>query len=138
MIKYNITENKVKYIDFSKEISKTKFMDNLVEISEKIKERIGREVPDTGYFRSFAEDCSINNKNIYGRSVSICVERDETANGSALLLVSLLHPVLNKEASKMLTYGNREALLKHIENPNFKEELEKTVLELSESLKQQG
>lgn len=138
MIKYDIIENKNKYINTYKKVSKVKIMDDLEKISEKVKNRISREVPDTGYFRSFAEDCSISNKNIFGRSVSICVERDETADGSALLLVSLLHPTINKDASKMLVCGKRDVLLKYIEDANFKRELEKTVLELSESLKKQG
>lgn len=139
MIEYDIVNNKrIINLFRRKGVSKVNFEDNFAKISEKVKERILKEVPDTGYFRSFAEDFSVKNKNIFGRSVSICVERDETADGKALLLVSLLHPVLNKDASKMLACGDRETLLKYMSGENFSKEFENAVLELSESLKKQG
>ena len=147
MIKYDIvTGNKAvaKYIN--KVDSKVNFAENFAKISEEVKKKLSEEISKRNsqriyvpeYFRSFAEDFPINSKKIFGRSVSLCVERDETAEGKALLLVSLLHPTINKDASKMLVCGDFEALLKYMNNENFSKEFERAVLELSESLKKQG
>jgi len=141
MTDYDIVNSNSKAISFcaGKAAPKTKFSDSLKEITNKVKERILNEVHDTGYFRSFAEDLPIKNRKIYGSSVSLCVERDETADGCAQLLVSVLHPVLKrKEASEMLVCGNRKTLMDYISKDNFNEEFEKTVLELAESLKELG
>lgn len=135
MVKFNVTNINNKY-NTKIGYSKLDFSDNLKIIIEKVKDRISREIPDKGYFRSFAEDFPCSEKNIFGRSFSICVERDEMVEGNALLMISLLHPCMNKEASVMLINGDRNALLEYISRKDFTKEIESKVLELSESLKQ--
>ena len=58
-----------------KEPSRIPFPQQLDSMISKMKERIEREVHDTGYFRNFAEDIYLN-KDFYGRAAALCVERD--------------------------------------------------------------
>ena len=136
MLKFNIVNlnNNQYYTRLG--YNKMSFSDKLDTVIKEVKDKISK--PSNGYFRSFAEDIQCSEKNIYGRSVSLCVERDEVEEGKALLLVSLLHPTLNKEASVMLVNGDRNRILEYMNDKNFKSNLEKAVLELSESLKKQG
>ena len=141
-----VTGNKAVAKYMRKGVSRVDFAENFAKISEEVKKKLSEEISKRNsqrvyvpeYFRSFAEDFSVNNRKIFGRSVSLCVERDETVEGKALLLVSLLHPTMNKDASKMLVCGDFEKLLEYMNNKNFSKEFERAVLELSESLKKQG
>lgn len=109
--------------------------ENIDKIISKIKTRIDKEIPDTGYFRNFAEDFQNTDKNLYARACSLSVQRDETIDGQALLLANVLHPSMNIESSVMLRCGNRQELLDYIENSSFKDELMQSFKELSNSLK---
>ncbi len=135
MVKYELAKIKDRNIFMRpKDPSGIPFSQKLDMMISKIKERVEREVPDRGYFRSFAEDVDLNH-NYYGRAASICVERDENIEGNALLLVSVLHPHMNMDASVMLTSGNRDAILKYMNKKDFKNEVINTINDLSESLK---
>ncbi len=135
MLKYELAKIKDRNIFMRpKDPSGIPFSQKLDMMISKIKDRVEREVPDKGYFRSFAEDVELNH-NYYGKAAAICIERDENIEGNALLLVSVLHPHINADASVMLTSGNRDAILKYMNNKDFKEEVVNTINELSESLK---
>ena len=135
MVKYELAKIKNRNILMRpKEPSRIPFPQQLDSMISKMKERIEREVHDTGYFRNFAEDIYLN-KDFYGRAAALCVERDENLDGRALLLLSVLHPSLNTDASVMLMSGNRDAILRYMNDKNFKNEIVKTIQQLSESLK---
>ena len=106
------------------------------KIISKVKDRVAKEVPDTGYFRNFAENFDKNYKSeIYARNIALFVERDEQRDGRAFLGVSVLHPELSMSMSSYFMNGTREKILEYINDKSFAEKLEKAVLELSESLK---
>ena len=108
----------------------------LEKIINKLKSRIEKEIPDTGYFRNFAENFEKGKKpDIYARDISLFIERDEARDGRAYLGVSALHPEMSLDASTYIMNGNRDKILEYINNKDFKEELQTAVLELSESLK---
>ena len=97
-----------------------------------IKDRISKEIPDTGYFRSFAEDFHNTDENIYARAISIAVERDTNSDGRAFLSVNLLHPTMFLNTSSELAYGDRKKLLEAIDNPDFIQKLKDKIAFLSE------
>ena len=111
------------------------FSEELNSVISKMKDRISREVPDRGYFRNFAEDFENNNKNIFARAISLSVEKDENIEGSALLLVSALHPSMNIDASSMLVCGKRDEILKFMNKDNFIGKVAEEIYKLSDSLK---
>ena len=118
MIKYDIkkiSEKNIrmiprKMVEISEQINK---------ITAKMKGRIEKEIPDTGYFRNFAEDFENKNKNIYARAISMSIEKDENIDGHALLLLSALHPSMNIDASSMLVCGKRDDILSFMNKENF-------------------
>ncbi len=135
MVKYELAKIKNRNTFMRpKDPSDIPFSQKLDMMISKIKDRVEREVPDRGYFRNFAEDMALNH-NYYGKAAAICIERDENVEGNALLLVSVLHPHVNADASVMLTSGNRDTILKYMNNKDFKNEVANTINELSESLK---
>lgn len=122
----NVKQGKRK-MDLSKELDK---------VIERMKSRIEREIPDTGYFRNFAENFEKGTKpDFFGRDISLFIERDEARDGRAYLGVSVLHPEMCLDASTYLMNGNRNKILEYINNKEFKEELKNDILELAESLK---
>ena len=94
-----------------------------------------KEIPDTGYFRNFAEDFENKNKNIYARAISMSIEKDENIDGHALLLLSALHPSMNIDASSMLVCGKRDDILSFMNKENFTKKVEEEIIKLSDSLK---
>ena len=100
-----------------------------------IKARVEREIPDKGFFRSFAENFENKDSKLFGKYIAMSVERDELRDGEALLKLSVLHPNLPVDASNLLVAGNRKKILDYMNKENFKDEVENTVLKLSNSLK---
>ena len=128
---YNINNNKTNPIKKA-----TPTMNNELEkITKKVKDRIEREFPDTGYFRDIAEDYVNLDKTITGRAVSLSLERDEKVDGYGRLIIALLHPSKNADLSTTIVRGNRKDILDYMNNPKFSEELDKTLNDLSESMK---
>lgn len=134
MIKYDIIRLDNKNIKFiPRGMTNMKFSQELDKVISKIKERIEKEIPDTGYFRNFAEDLANKDDNLFAKSVSLAVERDENIDGNALLLVSVLHPAINIDASSMLACGKRGQLLEYMNKEGFKDEVIKRIHELADS-----
>ncbi len=134
MIKYDIKKISSKNIRMIPRKMEN-FSEELNSVISKMKDRISREVPDRGYFRNFAEDFENNNKNIFARAISLSVEKDENIEGSALLLVSALHPSMNIDASSMLVCGKRDEILKFMNKDNFIGKVAEEIYKLSDSLK---
>lgn len=107
-----------------------KELDNIIE---KTKAYITNYVRPKEFFRNNAENFENKDKSINARSIALCVERDETIDGNALLLLSLLHPQLDIDASVMLTCGKKEQLLEYLNKPDFKEKLQTAIEKLSKS-----
>ena len=136
MVKYELAKIKNRNIFMApKEPGGLPLSSRVDKMISNVKSRIEREIPDKGFFRSFAEDIGLDKNDFYGRAASLCVERDENIEGNALLLLSVLHPHMNVDASVMLTSGNRDALLKYMNRKDFKNEVIDTIRGLSESLK---
>lgn len=135
MVKYDIKKTGNNTLLIQKGLKKVNVSDDVEKIISKLKNRIEREIPDTGYFRNFAEDFKNQDKNLYAKACSLSIERDETIDGKALLLANVLHPQRNIEASVMLCCGDRKELLKYMNKDGFSEELLKSFLDLAESLK---
>ena len=114
-------------------ITNMKFSQELDKAVARIKERIEREVPDTGYFRNFAEDFANSDEKLCAKAVSLSVERDENVDGNALLLVSVLHPFMNIDASLMLASGKRDKILEYMNKDGFKDEIIRKIHELADS-----
>ena len=79
MITYDIvTGNKAVAKYMGKGVSKVDFAENFAKISKEVKKKLSAEIDKKNaakiyvpeYFRSFAEDFPINNKKIFGSSVS--------------------------------------------------------------------
>lgn len=122
----NVKQGKTK-MDLSKELDK---------VIEKMKARIEREIPDTGYFRNFAENFEKGSKpDFFGKDISLFVERDEARDGRAYLGISVLHPELCLDSATYLMNGDRNKILEYMNSKDFKEELKNDILELAESLK---
>lgn len=120
-------------------VSKVELSESLDKVVDKLKTRLEREMPDTGFFRSFAENFDKDVKpQFYGKDISLFVQRDNKRDGRAYLGISVLHPQLCLDATSYLMNGTRENILEYISNPEFNDELTKMVLDLSESLKKQG
>ena len=85
MIKYDIKKISEKNIRMIPR-KMVKISEQINQITAKMKGRIEKEIPDTGYFRNFAEDFENKNKNIYARAISMSIEKDENIDGHALLL----------------------------------------------------
>ena len=136
MVKYEIATIRNRHIYMNpKEPSGMPFPQRIDKVISRIRDRIEREVPDKGYFRNFAEDIGLYGNDFYGKAAAICVERDESIDGNALLLLSVLHPSMNMDASVMLTSGSRKDLLDYMNRNGFKQEVINTIHELGESLK---
>lgn len=137
MVKYDITSINSKGVNkIVKGSSKMDLSQELDKIIAKLKARVEKEIPDTGYFRNFAENFEKGKKpDIYARDISLFIERDEARDGRAYLGVSVLHPEINIDAASYIMNGDRNKILEYMNNKDFKEELQKAVLELSESLK---
>ena len=134
MVKYDIIKINNKNVKmFPKGITNMKFSQELDKAVARIKERIEREVPDTGYFRNFAEDFANSDEKLCAKAVSLSVERDENVDGNALLLVSVLHPFMNIDASLMLASGKRDKILEYMNKDGFKDEIIRKIHELADS-----
>ena len=72
---------------------------------------------------------------IYCKNIALFVQKDEQIDGNAFLGVGVLHPTMNKNVTTYLTSGNRKELLEYINSKDFLKEFEETVIDLSESLK---
>lgn len=107
----------------------------LDKIISTAKDRVEREVHDTGYFRDFGVNLEKGIKpDFFGRDIALFIERDEKRDGRAFLGISVLHPTKDIDASVYLTNGSRKQLLEYMNNENFNEELQATIKKLSESL----
>ncbi len=134
MVKYDIIKINNKNVRMvPKGITNMKFSQELDKAVAKIKERVEREVPDTGYFRNFAEDFANTDDKLCAKAVSLSVERDENVDGNALLLVSVLHPFMNIDASSMLACGKRDKILEYMNKDGFKDEVMRKIRELADS-----
>lgn len=136
MIKYDIKKINDKNIRMVPKKMEKKFSEELNTVISKMKDRISKEIPDRGYFRNFAEDFENKDKNIFARAVSLNIEKDESVEGNALLLVSALHPSMNIDASSMLTCGSRDEILSFMNSENFPQKVIEEISKLSKSLKQ--
>ena len=134
MIKYDIKKISEKNIRMIPR-KMVKISEQINQITAKMKDRIEKEIPDTGYFRNFAEDFENKNKNIYARAISMSIEKDENIDGHALLLLSALHPSMNIDASSMLVCGKRDDILSFMNKENFTKKVEEEIIKLSDSLK---
>ena len=137
MVKFDISNvNSDGMKNIKQGLNKLDLLQELEKIINKLKSRIEKEIPDTGYFRNFAENFEKGIKpDIYARDISLFIERDETRDGRAYLGVSALHPEMCLDASTYIMNGDRDKILEYISSKDFKEELKTVVLELSESLK---
>lgn len=134
MIKYDIKKINNKNIYFRPRL-KMNISQELDKMITTIKARVEREIPDKGFFRSFAENFENKDSKLFGKYIAMSVERDELRDGEALLKLSVLHPNLPVDASNLLVAGNRKKILDYMNKENFKDEVENTVLKLSNSLK---
>ena len=134
MIKYDIKKINNKNIYFRPRL-KMNISQELDKMITTVKARVEREIPDKGYFRSFAENFENKDSKLFGKYIAMSVERDELRDGEALLKLSVLHPNLPVDASNLLVAGNRKKILDYMNKENFKDEVENTVLNLSNSLK---
>lgn len=110
------------------------FEENLKKSVEKLKDRVMREIPDTGYFRGFAEDFKNTNENVYAKAISLAIQRDPVADGRAHLSVNLLHPTMFLNASSELAYGTREKILEVMNSPDFMKRITEKINKLSVKL----
>ena len=134
MVKYDIIKINNKNVRMvPKGITNMKFSQELDKVVARMKARIEREVPDTGYFRNFAEDFANPDEKLCAKAVSLSVERDENIDGNALLLVSVLHPFMNIDASSMLISGKRYKILEYMNKDGFKDEVVRKIHELADS-----
>lgn len=114
-------------MDLSKELNK---------VIERLKLRVEKEIPDTGYFRNFAENFDSGVKpDFFGKNIALFIERDESRDGRAYLGVSVLHPQLSMDVATYIMNGDRNRILEYINQEGFSNELKNVVLELAESLK---
>lgn len=134
MIKYDIKKinNKNIYLRPRLKMNISQELDKMITT---VKARVEREIPDKGFFRSFAENFENKDSKLFGKYIAMSVERDELRDGEALLKLSVLHPNLPVDASNLLVAGNRKKILDYMNKENFKDEVENTVLKLSNSLK---
>ena len=134
MIKYDIKKINNKNIYFRPRL-KMNISQELDKMITTVKARVEREIPDKGFFRSFAENFENKDSKLFGKYIAMSVERDELRDGEALLKLSVLHPNLPVDASNLLVAENRKKILDYMNKENFKDEVENTVLKLSNSLK---
>ena len=116
-----------------RDLEKMSVPKELDEIIANVKNRLRPSVYKKNDIESFAENFENKDKNINACSISLCVEKDETISGNALLIVSLLHPNKLIEASAMLKSGDRKSLSEFMDKPDFREKLIKTIRKLSSS-----
>ena len=109
---------------------------NIENMITTMKARVEREIPDTGYFRNFAENFENKDNKIFGKYIALSIEKDEMIDGEALLKISVLHPNLPVDASSLLVAGNRKKILDYMNNDKFLDEVMNSILELSKSLKE--
>ena len=83
--------------------------------------------------KNFAEDFANSDEKLCAKAVSLSVERDENVDGNALLLVSVLHPFMNIDASLMLASGKRDKILEYMNKDGFKDEIIRKIHELADS-----
>lgn len=136
MLKCNKKVTAVNYGTCTDNNMKTNLTNELTKIIDRLKVRVEKEVHDKGYFRNFAENFDKNYKpEFFGKNVALFVQRDEKNDGKAFLGIDVLHPTMNKHMYTYVMNGDRNAILNYINNENFIKEFEETVLDLSESLK---
>lgn len=66
---------------------------------------------------------------------SIIIERDRDNEGKARLIIALLHPKMNVDASAMLIHSDKKSILNYMNQPDFKQEVQRVIKDLSDSLK---
>lgn len=116
-------------MDLSKEL------DRMIEV---LKDRVSKEVTDSGYFRNFAINLEKGQKpDFFAKDIALFVEKDEARDGRAYLGVSVLHPTMSLDATTYIMNGNRNKILEYINEKDFKEEIKAAVLELAEGLEKQ-
>ena len=137
MTQYNVAKvirmtPKVNKMDIPKA---TNISEKLDEIINKVKQGLNKNFYDTGYVESFAENFENNNKMLNARSISLCVERDESIKGNALLLLSILpqNSTTAPDATCMLTCGSKDVIAEYLNSSNLKEEIMKALDRLSKS-----
>ena len=109
--------------------------DNLKNSLEVLKTKINDMIPDTGYFRTFAEDFANTDERVYAKAISLAVKKDPNVDGKAYLSINMLHPTMNLNKASKLAYGDRNQLVAKINEPDFLENLKKKILQMSEELK---
>ena len=137
MVKYKLNTENFSYIQKNTVKKMNSNLDiELIKIINRIKDRIEREIPDTGFFRNFAENFDKNYRpDLFCKNIALFVQRDEMRDGRAFLGVSVLHPTMNKQFSTYIMNGDINKILEYINNSKFNEEFKNTVLKLSEKLK---
>jgi hypothetical protein len=113
-----------------------KLSDKLREITEAMKDDINNKIFDVGYFSNFAQDCKNPDKNVFARAISLAVRKDPNTDGKAYLSINILHPTMQINSSSNLAYGDRKKLLEFINKPEFVDNLESVVRNMSEKMKE--
>lgn len=139
MVKYNLNINNVNKYEYKNDIGEkmnSNLNKELGKVVERFKNRVEKEIPDKGYFRNFAENFDKNyTPDFYAKNIALFAQRDEQQDGKAFLGIDVLHPTMNKHMSMYIMNGDRNNILRYLNNNDFIPELEKYVLELSEALK---
>ena len=122
--------------NISKIAKKTNIMSNELEkIIEEVKNRVEREVPDTGYFRKISESYKNNDKDINAKAIALSVGHDPSVDGYGRLVLAILHPTQPSDLSVTLMRGNRQEILDYIKKEDFMTEVKNELASLSDSMK---
>ncbi len=136
MIKLDSNLKPIPPRNWNRGIQKMNLSSEIDKIISEMKRDVRDKILDRGYFEDFAHNIDTKNQpDFFGSGISLFIERDEEREGRAFLGIAVLHPEAKMDAANYLMNGDRETILKYMQDPQFKDKLQEKIQKLSDSLK---
>jgi hypothetical protein len=135
MIKLDKKEIQV-YTKNNKGLKNMDFDDKLKASLSALKNEAKNYMSDTQFYREIVKDFRNNNKNIFGKAVSLEIQQHPEFYNKHILKVSVLHPSMQIQSTRAIAAGTKEEILNALNDENLANELKTTIKAISENLEE--
>jgi hypothetical protein len=118
----------------NKGIPKMNFDDNLKAAIKSLKTNAKNYMSDTQFYREIIEDFRNDNNKIFAKAISLGIEQHPEEYNKHILKITILHPSMQIQSTRAIAAGNKDDILKALNNDNLEKTLKETIESISQNL----